>query len=141
MVLALIVGVPVYAINKAGQAVGWPVLLGGIVAAMVAIGMYRAARARAAEAERLKRIEERRNALMQKYGDQQLVEMIMGRQYWQGQTAEQLRDSLGDPIDMDQRVLKRKTREVWKYNQLGVRQFGLRITLENGTVVGWDDKT
>lgn len=47
-------------------------------------------------------------------------------------------DSLGRPLDIDQKVLK--TKEVWKYNQTGKGRYALRITLENGEVVGWDQK-
>jgi hypothetical protein len=82
----------------------------------------------------------RREALLAKYGDEKVVDMIMRRMFWQGQTPEQLIDSLGEPIDIDHHVMKTKTKEVWKYNKMGKKQFGLRITLENGIVVGWDQK-
>ena len=82
----------------------------------------------------------RREALLQNYGDTRLVELIMRRMFWQGQTEEQLIDSLGRPLDIDERVFKTKTKETWKYNQIGKNRFGLRVTLENGIVVGWDKK-
>jgi len=87
-----------------------------------------------------KRREARRAALLAKYDDPKLVEMIMRRMFWQGQTQEQLLDSLGRPADIDEKVLKTKTKEIWKYNQTGKNRFGLRITIENGLVVGWDQK-
>ncbi len=83
---------------------------------------------------------QRRKTLLAKYGDQAIVDMIMRRTMWQGQTEEQLIDSLGRPVDVDQKVLKTKTKEIWKYNRTGRNRFGLRITLENGVVVGWDKK-
>lgn len=82
----------------------------------------------------------RREALLTKYGDAKIVEMILSSSVWQGQTQEQLLDSLGNPVDVDQKVLKSKTREIWKYNQTGSNRFGLRITVEDKVVVGWDKK-
>ncbi len=99
------------------------------MALLLAILCYRSAQVKA-----------RRTKLFQKYGDNHIVERIMGRSYWQGQSAEQLRDSLGDPVDIDERVLKKNSRQTWKYQQTGVNRFSLRITVENGTAVGWDEK-
>lgn len=82
----------------------------------------------------------RREQLLAKYGDPKIVEMIMSRKFWQGQTQEQLIDSLGRPADIDQKVLKSKVKETWKYNQKGRNRFGLRIIVENNIVVGWDQK-
>ena len=64
----------------------------------------------------------------------------MKKHFWQGQTEEQLLDSLGKPKDIDQKVLKTKTKEIWKYNETGKNRYALKITLENGKVVGWDQK-
>ncbi|MFT8276128.1 DUF2845 domain-containing protein [Kerstersia gyiorum] len=87
-----------------------------------------------------RKIAERRAQLMGKYGDIGIVDRIMGRMMWQGQTEEQLRDSLGAPADVDQRVMKSKVRETWKYHRQGKNRYSLRVTLENGLVVGWDQK-
>lgn len=35
-----------------------------------------------------------------KYGDERVVEMILQRRFWQGQTSEQLMDSLGSPVGL-----------------------------------------
>lgn len=75
-----------------------------------------------------------------KYKDEDLVDALLNETFWQGQTAEQLRDSLGEPLDIDQKVLKTKVKEVWKYEQTGKNRFGLKITLDDGVVVGWDQK-
>ena len=77
---------------------------------------------------------------MEKYGDAELVDRLMRKMFWQGQSEGQLIDSLGRPLDIDQKVLKTKTKEVWKYNRTGKGRYALRITLENGEVVGWDQK-
>lgn len=78
--------------------------------------------------------------LHKKYNDEELVNKIMNRTLWQGQTAEQVIDALGKPKDIDQKVLKTKTKEIWKYFPSGRRRYGLRITLDNDEVVGWDNK-
>lgn len=78
--------------------------------------------------------------LMSKYGDPQTVAHIYGHRYWQGQTAEQLVDSLGSPHGVDKKLLKTVKREVWKYNPRGVNRYGLRITLDNDIVSSWDHK-
>lgn len=82
----------------------------------------------------------RRERLMEKYGDVDLVDRLMKKMFWQGQSEEQLIDSIGKPVGIDQKVLKTKFKEVWKYNKTGKGRFALRITLENGLVVGWDKK-
>ena len=82
----------------------------------------------------------KKERLLEKYGDEQLVEKLMQGMFWQGQPEEQLLDSLGTPLDIDQRVMKTKTKEVWKYDETGKNRYALKITLENGEVVGWDQK-
>lgn len=80
----------------------------------------------------------RRESLMLKYGDSDMVNKLMDGYFWQGQTEDQLIDSLGRPVDIDQKVLKTKKKEIWKYNPTGKNRFGLKITIENGEVIGWD---
>src|ERR1700722_15039752 len=104
VMIGAIIGLPIYAVGKAGDAVGWPVLLGGAFAVLLAIHFYRRAQANAAEAERVKAIDARRAELLSKYRDSDIVEQIMGGLYWQGQSVDQLRDSLGDPVDIDEKV-------------------------------------
>ncbi len=78
--------------------------------------------------------------LRMKYGDEALVQRILLHNFWHGQTSEQLLDSLGDPLEVDKIRLKTRKREVWKYDRRGVNRFGLRITLDDDIVVGWDQK-
>jgi hypothetical protein len=120
LTVGLVVGLPIYLAGQLGEILGWPLLIALVVAAMVAVIWGMAARSNARRAE-----------LLSKYGDPDTVERIMRRMYWQGQTAEQLRDSLGSPVDTDQKALKTKTREIWKYHQRAANRFGLRITVEN----------
>jgi hypothetical protein len=79
--------------------------------------------------------------LFAKYKKEQLVLDIMEGKFWKGQTEEQLQDSLGKPDVVDTVVLKTKRKEVWKYQEIQRGQFSLRVTLENGKVIGWDQKS
>jgi hypothetical protein len=75
-----------------------------------------------------------------KYGHTDIAENIINRSIWVGESSEQLRDSLGSPVDIDEKVLKTKRKEVWKYVPRGASRYGLRITLDDDFVVGWDEK-
>jgi hypothetical protein len=56
--------------------------------------------------------------LKEKYGnDMDVVNAILGEKFWQGQSSEQLLDSLGKPDAIDRQVLKTKIKEVWKYQE------------------------
>jgi uncharacterized protein len=79
---------------------------------------------------------ERRQRLVAKYGEQ-IAEMIIAHQIWQGMTEEQLVESLGPPVDRDYEVKKTRTKETWKYGQTGRNRFSIRVYLENGVVIGW----
>lgn len=78
--------------------------------------------------------------LWAKYPNEETFWRIAKKEVWVGETEEQLQDSLGHPEDVDQKVLKTKKREVWKYYRVGANRFRFRITLENGIVVGWEHK-
>ncbi len=80
----------------------------------------------------------RRQHLIEKYGDAEIARRLMKGVLWQGETAEQVRESLGEPADIDQKVLKTKTKEVWKYRPTARNRFGLKITLDDGVVAGWE---
>lgn len=93
------------------------------------------------KAARVKAAHEHRVAyLREKYKDESIVDRILNENVWQGQTAEQLRDTLGSPLDTDSDVLKTKVKQVWKYRQFGVNRYGLRVKLENDVVIGWEEK-
>ena len=126
----IVIGLPVYGVMKLEESVGWGFIL-AIVALVIGLIIF-------FQAFQKKR---RRDSLMAKYQDENLVKALMSRSFWQGQTAEQLVDSLGRPHSVDQKALKTKKKEVWKYNHEGGNRYGLRITLDNDQVVGWDQKT
>lgn len=79
--------------------------------------------------------------LKNKYNNNmEIVNAIIKGQFWQGQSSEQLLDSLGHPDAIDRQVLKTKTKEVWKYDERRKNQFSLKIILEKGNVVGWEKR-
>ncbi len=81
------------------------------------------------------------NYLNKKYdNDSEIVNAIVNGQFWKGQTSEQLLDSIGSPSAIDRQVLKTKTKETWKYNEIRKDQYALRIMLEKDQVVGWDKR-
>lgn len=82
----------------------------------------------------------RRAYLMARYGDALLVDLIMSKKIRQGMTAEQLVESWGRPADIDEKVYKTKIKYTYKYNQTGKRRFKERVYVENGIVVGWQER-
>lgn len=117
--LLLIVGLPCWGIAALNHALGTATLVTMCVGAIVLIVWVTVARRNARIAY-----------LMGKYGDQLIVDRIMRHNFWQGQTAAQLEDSLGQPYAKDDKRLKTFKREIWKYNRTGKNRFALRITLE-----------
>ena len=81
---------------------------------------------------------QRRKHLIEKYGDAEIARRMMKGLIWQGETREQLLESLGKPADTDEKVLKTKTKEIWKYRRTARNRFGLKVTLDDGIVVAWE---
>ena len=128
--LLLIVCVIIAGIGKLLDAIGFvaPSIFG--VAAIGTFIWYK-------NSQKKKRLE----YLHLKYGDEAIIRCILQRQFWEGQTSAQLIDSLGNPVSIDKKLLKTRTREIWKYDQRGVNRYGLRIILDDGVVSGWDKKS
>ncbi len=127
--ILLAFGLPILALMLLGQVFGWLSIVVGFCLLCSLFFLIKLI------------IKKRRYAsLMEKYGDEDLVADIEDGYYWQGQTAEQLRDALGDPDDIDEKVLKTKIKSVWKYNHQGSNRYGLRINLDDAVVTGWDRK-
>jgi hypothetical protein len=82
----------------------------------------------------------RAEAIYKKYGHTEIAERIIKKIVWVGETTDQLLDSLGKPVDTDENVLKTKTKEIWKYCQKSANRYGFKVKVENGIVVGWDEK-
>lgn len=129
IVFLIIFGVVITASSKFFKAVGFivPTIVG-----MMAIGFYWLY-----NSNKKKR---KLTYLRNKYKDEEIVHKILAGYFWQGQTDDQLMDSLGKPMDIDEAVLKTKKKEVWKYQHQGGNRYGLRITLDDNIVVGWEQK-
>lgn len=127
--LVVVVGLPIFLVSKLVESVGWvmPII---VVAAIIGFAIWYQ------QDKKKKRLE----YLRSKYHNEEIVQKIVGGFIWQGQSEEQLKDSMGDPVAIDRTALKTKTKETWKYHRQGVNRFGLRVKVENGYVVGWDKK-
>ena len=77
---------------------------------------------------------------MRRYGDVTMVDTMMAGQSARGMTLDMVLDVWGTPAEMDETVLKTKTKRELKYDQKGKNRFGTRVYLENGEVVGWETK-
>lgn len=124
-----IIALPIVGIVKFFEAVGWVIPVVAAVGAVALFIWYQ-------HDKKQKRL----SYLRGKYEDEEVVQKIFQGYFWRGQSEGQLRDSLGPPSDIDNKLLKTKTRDVWKYHHQGGNRFGLRITVEDGYVTGWDKK-
>lgn len=125
----LIVGLPIAGIVKFFEAVGWVIPIALMAAGISLFIWYQ-------HDKKQKRL----LYLRAKYQDEALVQKIFQGYFWQGQNEDQLQDALGPPAAVDHKVLKTKTRDIWKYQHQGANRFGLRITVEDGYVTGWDKR-
>jgi hypothetical protein len=92
----------------------------------------------AAEEEQRRR--ERWDAFVAKYGEADAQRVWAGRP-WVGCTYGMLIDAMGPPVDIDEKVMKTKTKHTYKYKPTGVNRYALRVYLDDGVVTGWDDKS
>mgnify|MGYP006910072442 FL=1 len=58
-----------------------------------------------------------------------------------GCSVEVLVEAHGQPHAIDEKVLKTKTKLTYKYRPMGANRYGLRVLVENGRVVGWNDNS
>jgi hypothetical protein len=128
VLIVIFLGGIVWAGSKILAVTGWIVPIAVILGIVLLIAIRNDARKRA-----------RIQALRDKYSED-VVKRILAGQIWQGQTEDQLVDTLGRPLEVDRKILKTMRREIWKYKQTSAQRFGLRITVENGYVMGWDHK-
>ncbi len=125
----IVIGVPVLLLTKLVDAVGWVVPLVVVIGSVGLVFLYQWNKKKL-----------RFNSLRAKYQDEVVVRRIVSGSLWEGQSEDQLRDSMGEPLVVDRSVLKTKTKEVWKYRQQGANRYGLKVTVENGKVIGWEQK-
>lgn len=130
IVMGLIVAVPVYLFGKVNTSVGWQIPAAIITVLLILTLLL-------SNAKKRKRLKFLRN----RYRDEGIVQNILAKRIWIGQTSEQLMDSLGPPTATDHKLLKTKCRDIWKYHRNGVNRYGLRITVEDGYVTAWDRKS
>jgi hypothetical protein len=128
--LAILVGGIVWIISKVLDSVGLVISIVAVSLVIVAVIWFR-------YSQKQKRIE----YLLDKYRDEEAVDRIMRRILWQGETAQMLTDSLGNPLNVDRKAMATRKREVWKYNQTGRGRYALRVTLDNDVVIQIDQKT
>jgi len=131
----IVVGAIFLAISAAYEWAKNNILIVGI--AVVGLGVW----AVLSRHQASKRREARFRQLTARFGSEQIAQDIMGQKFWPGQTEEMLVESLGAPPAVDKQILKTKRKEVWKYGERRRNQFSLKITLENGRVVAWDQKS
>ncbi len=81
----------------------------------------------------------RKRKLMRKYDDKDTVDALINGHFWQDGTKEMLIDALGEPEDIDTKIYKTKTKEIWKYEKKGKNSYGLKIILEDNIIVGWEN--
>jgi hypothetical protein len=138
-VILILIGIPVFIVMKSMKKiedVGPAAIITGVVlVGIVIIGItVMQSYLRRASAQK------RRESLLAKYGDPEIVDQIMGQLLWVGATEEQLTDSIGRPHGIDVKIMKKKRRETWKYFHRGGNRYGLRVTIEDGIVVGCDKR-
>jgi len=129
LAILCVIAFPFLLLMKIANSIGAAALILGLIAVIGIIIAFRIYRKAARLAD-----------LTKKYGDEAIAKRIMQRTFWLGQTNEQLIDSLGYPIAKDNVLLKTRKREVWKYEKQGKNRYGLRITLDDDLVAGWDHK-
>lgn len=47
---------------------------------------------------------------------------------------------MGDPVSIEEKVLKTKVKQVFKYRHVGRERYRDKVMLEDGIVIGWDQK-
>jgi outer membrane protein assembly factor BamE (lipoprotein component of BamABCDE complex) len=79
--------------------------------------------------------------LRRKYQDQDgVVQRILTEEIWMGETKEQVADTFGTPVAVEEKINRKKAIEVWRYQPAQKNRFGMSITFEDGAVVAWERK-
>lgn len=75
------------------------------------------------------------------YGEEAAQYILNGELWIGGCTIAMLKEILGEPDDIDSKILKTKSKYTYKYNRTGANRYGLRVFIEDDEVVGWEDKS
>lgn len=89
------------------------------------------------QAEAAEREGRRREDLVARFGDA-IAAKIVAKEVWLGETREMVIETFGHPAEVSEKVMKSKTKRVFKYFRAGGKRFDLKITLDDDEVVGWD---
>ncbi|WP_133117409.1 hypothetical protein [Paramylibacter kogurei] len=82
----------------------------------------------------------RRALWMKRYNDVEMVNAMMAGRIARGMTMDMVVDVWGIPADLDEVVMKTKTKHEMKYDEKGKNRYGTRVYLEDEIVVGWETK-
>jgi|GEM_PF-601178 len=66
--------------------------------------------------------------------------MIENGILWVGASKEMVEEMFGKPMEIEDKYLMTKSRCIYKYYQVGINRFLLRVTIDDGFVTRWDDK-
>jgi multidrug efflux pump subunit AcrA (membrane-fusion protein) len=75
--------------------------------------------------------------LTRRFGSSAAHRILQG-EVWRGQSVAALLEALGPPADSDQKVMKTKTKTVYKWGHVSGNRYAVRVTVENGFVIGWE---
>ena len=82
----------------------------------------------------------RRALLMRRFGDAGVVATILEGRISKGMSPEMVVAAWGKPADVDEVMLKTKSKLEMKWDQKGKNRYGTRVYFENGEVVAWERK-
>ena len=97
----------------------------------------RDARNREQQAAADERARVRRENLVARFGDA-VAAKIVAKDLWIGATREMVIEMYWHPSEVSEKVLETKTKRVFKYFPACGPRFGLKITLDDDEVAGWD---
>jgi hypothetical protein len=63
---------------------------------------------------------------------------ILAKEVWVGATKDMILEAFGKPDEITEKVLKTKTKRIFKYRDDTSGRFALKITLDDDEVVGWE---
>lgn len=82
----------------------------------------------------------KRNELTKKYRNPQIVNNIMLKIIWLGETKEQLIDSFGKPANIKREIHKEYIKETYYYEEYRRNCYRIKIVLKNNKIISWQEK-
>ena len=108
-----------------------------LLAAQQAEVAARLAAEREAAAQATLDAQQRQQHLVEKYGVDGAAK-VNARELWRGAPVDAVIEMFGQPLDVDEVVSKKRVRRVLKYFQIRSNAYGLKVTVDDGFVTGWD---